>query len=273
MTVALRDRIADEAAEGGDRRHLGAGGEAAADQGQGGDRRASPGGLVCGEGVRRVAGDAAAGADREADWPTSWTTSSGCSAAKDCGVSRRSWPWGRGRRLPHAVPTDQRVGEGDFVLVDWGANERLYNSDLTRVLVTGKISPKLRRVYGVVLEAQTRAIAAIRPGVTGHDVDAVARGVIAEAGFGRYFGHGLGHGLGLEVHEAPRLAAKSASGAEAGHGGDRRAGDLSARLGWRPHRRRRAGHPQRARSPDQRPQATRGDGALKSDPSSDDRSR
>ena len=108
--------------------------------------------------------------------------------------------------LPHAVPGANRVGEGEILLVDWGADEGLYNSDLTRVLVTGRISPKLRRVYGVVLDAQTKAIAAVRPGVTGHDVDAVARGVIAKAGFGRFFGHGLGHGLGLEVHEAPRLA-------------------------------------------------------------------
>ncbi len=111
--------------------------------------------------------------------------------------------------LPHAVAGSKRVEEGELLLVDWGADEGLYKSDLTRVLVTGRISPKLRRVYGVVLEAQAQAIAAVRPGVTGHDVDAVARDVIAKAGFGRCFGHGLGHGLGLEVHEAPRLAANS----------------------------------------------------------------
>lgn len=111
--------------------------------------------------------------------------------------------------LPHANPTGRRVAESDFVLIDWGANEGLYNSDLTRVLVTGRISPKLQRVYRIVLRAQTRAIAAIRPGVTTREVDRVARTVIAKAGFGRYFGHGLGHGLGLAVHEAPRLAANS----------------------------------------------------------------
>jgi Xaa-Pro aminopeptidase len=111
--------------------------------------------------------------------------------------------------LPHAVPTSRRIGEGDFVLVDWGASSGLYNSDLTRVLLTGKISPKFQRVYRVVLQAQSRGIAAIRPGALAHDVDRAARDVIAQAGFGRYFGHGLGHGLGLAVHEAPRLAAKS----------------------------------------------------------------
>ncbi len=111
--------------------------------------------------------------------------------------------------LPHAVPSERRVEESDFVLVDWGANGGLYISDLTRVLVTGRISAKFERIYRVVLEAQTRAIAKIGPGVAAKEVDKVARGIIADAGFGRRFGHGLGHGLGLEVHEAPRLAVNS----------------------------------------------------------------
>ena len=111
--------------------------------------------------------------------------------------------------LPHATVSDRRIGSSDFVLIDWGADGGLYKSDLTRVLVTGRISPKLERVYRVVLRAQSKAIAAIRPGVTGHDVDAAARKVIANAGFGRNFGHGTGHGLGLQVHEAPRLGSGS----------------------------------------------------------------
>lgn len=111
--------------------------------------------------------------------------------------------------LPHATPSKRLIGESGFVLVDWGANEGLYRSDLTRVLVTGRILPKFERIYRVVLEAQTRAIAAIRPGVSAHDVDNVARSIIAKAGFGRRFRHGTGHGLGLLVHEAPRLAVKS----------------------------------------------------------------
>lgn len=109
--------------------------------------------------------------------------------------------------LPHATVSDRRIGDSDFVLIDWGAHGGLYRSDLTRLLVTGKISTKLERVYRVVLNAQLKAIDAIRPGVTGKEVDRVARQVIAKAGFGRYFGHGLGHGIGLEVHEAPRMAA------------------------------------------------------------------
>jgi Xaa-Pro aminopeptidase len=111
--------------------------------------------------------------------------------------------------LPHARATNQPVGNSDFVLIDWGADGNLYKSDLTRILVTGKISPKLERVYRVVLNAQQQAIQAVRPGALTHDVDGVARQIIADAGFGRYFGHGLGHGLGLEIHEAPRLAAKT----------------------------------------------------------------
>jgi Xaa-Pro aminopeptidase len=111
--------------------------------------------------------------------------------------------------LPHAEPGAGTIGSSDFVLVDWGADSGLYKSDLTRVLVTGRISPKLERVYGVVLRAQRKAIAAIRPGAVAQDVDQAAREVIAEAGFGRYFGHGLGHGIGLQVHEAPRLASNS----------------------------------------------------------------
>jgi Xaa-Pro aminopeptidase len=71
------------------------------------------------------------------------------------------------------------------------------------------MSPKFEKIYKVVLEAQTRAIAAVRPGVVAHDVDNVARSFIAKAGFGRRFRHGLGHGLGLMVHEGPRLAVKN----------------------------------------------------------------
>ncbi len=108
--------------------------------------------------------------------------------------------------LPHARPTQQKLGAADFTLIDWGVNEGLYMSDLTRIVVTGKISPKLRKIYGVVLKAQLAGIAAIRPGVTCEAVDQAARGVIAKAGFGKQFGHGLGHGTGLEIHEAPRLA-------------------------------------------------------------------
>jgi Xaa-Pro aminopeptidase len=109
--------------------------------------------------------------------------------------------------LPHATPTQHRLSESEFVLIDWGANSGLYLSDLTRILVTGRISPKLRKVYGVVLAAQLAAIDAIRPGIACEEVDQVARSIIAKAGYGSKFRHGLGHGTGLDIHEEPRFAA------------------------------------------------------------------
>jgi len=132
---------------------------------------------------------------------------------KQLGAKKVSFPTivavGARAALPHATPGQVRMGEADFVLFDWGANNGLYCSDLTRLVVTGRITPKLERIYRIVLEAQRRAIAAIRPGVSAEQVDHVARSYIAQAGFGQRFRHGLGHGLGMLVHEAPRLAVKS----------------------------------------------------------------
>jgi Xaa-Pro aminopeptidase len=109
--------------------------------------------------------------------------------------------------LPHGRPVrESKIGDFPFVLIDWGARGRLYHSDLTRVLTTGRLSPKLEEVYAVVLAAQRAAIAAIRPGAIMQAVDAAARNVIDQAGYGSLFGHGLGHGIGLAVHEQPRLA-------------------------------------------------------------------
>lgn len=108
--------------------------------------------------------------------------------------------------LPHAIPSEHLVAESPFLLVDWGAMVDGYCSDLTRVLLTGKVPAKYRKIYEVVIEAQRRAIAAIRPGVTLKEVDHEARGYIEASGFGKYFGHGLGHGFGLQVHEPPFIS-------------------------------------------------------------------
>jgi Xaa-Pro aminopeptidase len=118
--------------------------------------------------------------------------------------------------LPHAPPTSRQVGEAELLLVDWGACGRFYNCDLTRVLAGHRISPKLETVYGVVLQAQRKALAAIRPGVAAKQVDAEARAVIEESGFGQFFGHGLGHGLGLQIHEAPAIRQNSDVALQAG---------------------------------------------------------
>ncbi len=135
----------------------------------------------------------------------------------DCCSFRPIVAGGPRAALPHAAPTAARIDETRFVLIDWGASGPSgYKSDLTRVLTTGKISPKLERIYRVVLTAQERAIAAIRPGVAAADVDATARKVISKAGFGKYFGHSLGHGIGLDIHEQPRLAGSNSEPLKAG---------------------------------------------------------
>jgi Xaa-Pro aminopeptidase len=131
-----------------------------------------------------------------------------------CGATGTSFPpivaVGVRSALPHARPTPETlIGQDHFVLVDWGATGRPYKSDLTRVLVTGKVTPKFEAIYRTVLNAQERGIAAIRPGAKARDVDAEARSVIEEAGFGRFFDHGLGHGLGMDIHEDPRIRRES----------------------------------------------------------------
>ena len=114
--------------------------------------------------------------------------------------------------LPHAIPGRRRIKNGSLVLIDWGARFGGYCADMTRVIALGKMKPKLREIYQVVLEAQLAGIEAIRPGVAMVDVDAAARKVITNAGYGDRFGHGLGHGLGLDVHEAPRLSPLAGEG-------------------------------------------------------------
>lgn len=107
--------------------------------------------------------------------------------------------------LPHYRPGSNRIGDADFTLIDWGVNSGRYMSDLTRMVVTGRITDRFKKLYSVVLEAQLAAIAAIRPDVNCQEVDAAARKVIDRAGFGDHFQHGTGHGLGMQVHEAPSL--------------------------------------------------------------------
>ncbi|MFQ5733441.1 MAG: M24 family metallopeptidase [Planctomycetaceae bacterium] len=109
--------------------------------------------------------------------------------------------------LPHYRPSNRRIQEAEFVLLDWGAlSSGGYRSDLTRVISTAKIRPELEKVYRVVLSAQLAAIGEMAPGVDCKDVDAAARGVIEQAGYGDHFGHGLGHGIGLDIHEGPRMS-------------------------------------------------------------------
>lgn len=111
--------------------------------------------------------------------------------------------------LPHASPGGQRVRKGEYLLFDTGVRARFYHSDMTRTVGVGKTSPRHREIYEIVLEAQKAALATIRDGALCKAVDAAARDVITNAGYGEYFGHGTGHGVGLQIHEAPTLNARS----------------------------------------------------------------
>jgi Xaa-Pro aminopeptidase len=110
---------------------------------------------------------------------------------------------------PHTEPGDRAIGPGQTVVVDAGCVVDGYCSDCTRTFATGPLPDRLARAYGVCLEAQEQALAAVRAEARGEDVDAVARTHITEAGFGEEFGHGLGHGVGLLIHEAPRMGVES----------------------------------------------------------------
>ena len=105
--------------------------------------------------------------------------------------------------LPHGIPSGKPVQEGEFITMDFGCKWGGYCSDMTRTVALGRPSAEMERVYHTVLEAQLAGIAAARAGVPGKAVDAAARKVIEDAGYGPYFGHGFGHSLGIEIHEAP----------------------------------------------------------------------
>ena len=148
------------------------------------------------------------------------------------GGNRTSFPViaaiGERGALPHAPPTAQLVGEGSKILIDWGAVLNGYHSDLTRSFRSPflmaptrknkaeRVSHNFEKVYDIVLRSQAAALNAIREGVAAKDVDAAARKVIGDAGYGDHFTHGLGHGLGLQTHEAPRVRKNSEDVLQAG---------------------------------------------------------
>ena len=105
--------------------------------------------------------------------------------------------------LPHGVAGDRVLQDGDFITLDFGVLYGGYCSDMTRTVALGYATDEMKKVYETVLAAQQAGIAATKAGVLGRDVDAAARKVIEDAGYGDYFGHGYGHSLGLEVHENP----------------------------------------------------------------------
>jgi len=107
---------------------------------------------------------------------------------------------------PHGEPSGQKIGRGSFLTMDFGCVSGGYCSDMTRTIAFAPVSEEMRRVYDTVLRAQLAGIEAVRAGVSGCDVDAAARAVIAAAGYGDSFGHSFGHGIGIEVHEQPNAS-------------------------------------------------------------------
>lgn len=118
--------------------------------------------------------------------------------------------------MPHGVPGDRVVQPGDFITMDFGARYKGYCSDMTRTVAVGFVTEEMEAVYNIVLAAQAAGLAATKAGVPGNQIDGAARKVIADAGYGAYFGHGYGHSLGIEVHETPSPNASNTNPLPAG---------------------------------------------------------
>jgi Xaa-Pro aminopeptidase len=118
--------------------------------------------------------------------------------------------------MPHAIPTDKKIEEGDFLTLDFGCLYEGYCSDMTRTVCFGKASEEQKKIYNIVLEAQLAVLDAVKPGLLCKDVDAIARNIIKDEGYGDYFGHGLGHSVGMYIHESPAFNTRDESVLEAG---------------------------------------------------------
>ncbi len=116
---------------------------------------------------------------------------------------------GENGALPHAKPSERRVKQGDFVVMDFGCTFLGYCSDMTRTLAIGGVDEQSARGYETVLSAQKAALGVLKAGISGRQLDAAAREYIKAAGYGEYFGHGTGHGVGLDIHEAPTASPTS----------------------------------------------------------------
>ncbi len=118
--------------------------------------------------------------------------------------------------LPHGVATERLLAAGELVTIDFGTRVSGYHSDDTLTLGLGDVADDLRRIFDIVLEAQSLALQKAAPGVVLADLDAIAREYIGSAGYGEYFGHGLGHGVGLDIHEYPTVSARGLDPLQAG---------------------------------------------------------
>ncbi len=111
--------------------------------------------------------------------------------------------------MPHASVSTKIIRKDDMIVIDLGAMNCGYNSDLTRTVFLGRIERKYRRIYSIVLDAQKKAIENIRPGIKAKYIDYISRQYILNKGLGKYFIHNLGHGIGLEIHEKPAISRNS----------------------------------------------------------------
>lgn len=109
----------------------------------------------------------------------------------------------------HAEPTGNILKKGDPIVLDFGVIYHHYCSDMTRTLFIGDPGDEMKKIYGIVRDAQQSALDCLASGMPARDADKAARSIIAQAGYGNCFGHGLGHGVGIEIHEDPRLSEKS----------------------------------------------------------------
>lgn len=124
---------------------------------------------------------------------------------------------GKNSSMPHGVPTDKKIENGDFITMDFGAVYNGYHSDMTRTVIVGEPSEKQKEIYETVLKAQKEALNVLKNGVTGVEADKAARDVIEEKGYKENFGHGTGHGVGVEIHESPNLSPYSKATLETGN--------------------------------------------------------
>lgn len=113
---------------------------------------------------------------------------------------------GKNSSLPHGVPTDKKIENGDFVTMDFGAVVGGYRSDMTRTVAVGGVSEEQKLVYNTVLKAQLAAIEKIKSGAVCSEIDKIARDIIDGAGYKNCFGHALGHSVGIEIHENPSFS-------------------------------------------------------------------
>lgn len=111
--------------------------------------------------------------------------------------------------MPHGRASEKVIEAGDLVTLDFGCYYKGYSSDMTRTVAVGPVSPQLKEIYDIVLEAHNRVIQGAKAGMSGKEIDCLARDYISEKGYGDAFGHSTGHGLGLDVHEMPAVAMKN----------------------------------------------------------------